>query len=216
MIYRDARLIADYITALSLFDAPLLPPPSYQHMGAVLTDAILQSGVNYHHIVSPRVRNVLKFYPEADTVQIFSTVLLTHGAHRILQWTDDEKPSRLCALTQTLLQEGVTTHLHFAEWISVRNNRQLLLEIRGVGNKTVDYLANLVGAEIVAVDRHVVAFAQMAGARSRRYEEIQQAVHFAGDLLGLSYRTLDRAIWKHQTQSMSIPNRSRIEQLPLL
>jgi hypothetical protein len=35
----------------------------YGHMGATLTDAVLQSGISYETVVLPRVERILRDYP---------------------------------------------------------------------------------------------------------------------------------------------------------
>ena len=48
----------------------------YCHMGATITDTILQAGVKYATVVVPRVKNILEKYPEAKTTSDFYRLLL--------------------------------------------------------------------------------------------------------------------------------------------
>jgi hypothetical protein len=84
-----AKRIVDYINKtsfLDLFDQELTVAATYNHMGAVLTDAVLQPGLSYCSVVYPRVQNVLKTYPNAITTIDFGEILNIYGAHEILNW----------------------------------------------------------------------------------------------------------------------------------
>ncbi|MEJ0023255.1 MAG: hypothetical protein WDN76_07345 [Alphaproteobacteria bacterium] len=50
-----------------------------------------------------------------------------------------------------------------------------MLAINGVGPKTYDYLACLVGVDCIAVDRHIKAFASAAGVSANSYETLSAA-----------------------------------------
>jgi hypothetical protein len=65
----NARQVLGHIESIPLvlqdFDEP------YGHMGATLTDAILQQGIDYTTVVEPRVNNILTTYPEAKATTQF-------------------------------------------------------------------------------------------------------------------------------------------------
>ena len=74
-----ARELVNYIKKNS--DLQLIQPKECEyknHIGALFTDIILQSGVNYRTVVAPRVKFVLEMYPIAFSVEnFFSTILLS-------------------------------------------------------------------------------------------------------------------------------------------
>ena len=74
-------------------------------------------------------------------------------------------------------------------------NPKLLVELRGVGPKTVDYLKMLVGLPDLAVDRHIRLLVSRAGLSYTRYEDIKNVVGLAADELGIRRDTFDKAIW---------------------
>lgn len=61
-----ARL-AEYIRRLADFRLERSPAGNYNHMGATITEMILQAGIDYRSVVVPRVQNILRRYPEAAT-----------------------------------------------------------------------------------------------------------------------------------------------------
>lgn len=79
------------------------------HMGAMITDALLQAGLTWETIVFPRAQAVRQNYPMAHTVSGFEAVLISEGAEKVLTWRDHEKPRRVCEITSFLRQERIET-----------------------------------------------------------------------------------------------------------
>jgi endonuclease III-like uncharacterized protein len=73
----------------------------------------------------------------------------------------------------------------------------LLLQLKGVGPKTVDYLKMLVGIPTVAVDRHIKNLAKDIGLQCKHYEDVQKVVGLAADHLGVDPNSFDWAIWSY-------------------
>lgn len=73
----EAQTIVQYIRSLSGFE--LVPPGyPYNHMGATITDAILQAGQNWRTVVKPRIEKV-KQYPTAKTTSGFISTFSSVG-----------------------------------------------------------------------------------------------------------------------------------------
>jgi endonuclease III len=198
-ILRDARALARLIRALPDFQFVKRHSVSYTHMGAVLSDAVLQAGVNYRSVVKPRVQNILSAWPDAKTTTAFWNVVQRLGADAVLSWNHPEKPARLVRLTTAMLQQQVEDTDELARWVCTPGSRSVLLDTRGVGPKTVDYLAGLVGIDVVAVDRHLLKFLDRAGLSYADYASVASVVSFAADLMGVSRRDLDHSIWLYQS-----------------
>lgn len=89
--------LAAYLQSLPGFEVVVPLEASYLHMGATLTDAVLQAGVNYAHVVQPRVERVRSRYPEATTASAFLALLRAANlpaqtyeqAHRLVTATAD-------------------------------------------------------------------------------------------------------------------------------
>lgn len=196
-----ARQVADFASAEgAAFTAPPRRPMT-SHMGAILADAVLQAGVNYSTVVLPRVAAILHVFPDLDGVSTLVKLIDQQRTGEFLSWDHPEKIRRFNSLVTFLNVQQVETAEHLRQRLSVEGFGEELQTIRGVGPKTVDYLACLVGVDSIAVDRHVRAFARMAGVDAEDYKFLRTVFCYAADLLSLSRRDFDAWIWR--TQSMS-------------
>jgi len=191
-----ARKLADFISRANGLVIASNPPRVHGHIGATLADAVLQAGLNYRNVVMPRVERLKRRWPQSCLTAGFWADLSATGPHEMLNWNHDEKPRRLVALTELCIQQRVNTETDLCDWLSLAANRIRLLEIKGVGPKTVDYLSRLVGGATIAVDRHIRQFVALSSPNCKSYEDIRAVVCFAADLLGVDRRCLDHAIWK--------------------
>jgi len=192
-----ARL-ADYIRTLPDFALERSPATGYDHMGAIITEAILQAGINYRNVVLPRVERLRREYPQARTTSAFADLLCTIGAAELLQFSG-EKLDRVEALTRFFLDERVETEADLKAWLSDEANLARLREIPGVGPKTVDYLQILAGLDTSAIDRHLAFFLEQAGVPASTYEERKAVIEAAAGLLGVDRAVLDYSIWKYMS-----------------
>src|SRR4051812_23630981 len=99
--------LATYLQSLPGFEIVIPLEGSYAHMGATLTDAVLQAGINYAHVVQPRVERVRLCYPEATTTSAFLSLLGRETPHRLLNWKGRRKLDTLLALTTFLVAQQV-------------------------------------------------------------------------------------------------------------
>lgn len=173
----------------------------YKHMGATLSDAILQAGLNYNTVVRPRVLRLLHHFPKAKTTSQFLDLVDEFGAAHLLNWKHPEKPTRLTAIANFFYVRSIETENCLGDWLQSPDNATHLESIRGVGPKTVDYLKMLAGIPSVAVDRHIKAFVQRAGFNSDNYISIRKLVEDAADQLRVHRTNLDYAIWAHVSQT---------------
>lgn len=74
---KDARKLANFITDLGEEFTVFKKSNNhcYNHIGALYTDIILQSSLNYKTVVKPRVERVLALYPNANTVNKFGKLI---------------------------------------------------------------------------------------------------------------------------------------------
>ena len=190
--------LAAYIQSIpTLFENPVME--AYDHMGAVLTDAILQAGLNYEAVVFPRVQKIQSI-PEAKTTSGFLSVLEIQGADKLLKWSTPEKPNRLLAITRFFQAENVETVKDLRDWLKIETNIPRLKQRRGVGDKTADYFKILVGLSTSAIDRHIFKFLGEAGMPTQDYHEAQQLVHTAADIVGIDYAVLDFNLWRYMSK----------------
>lgn len=191
-----ARTLADYLAGLVASDSQS-ERVSYSHMGATLTDTVLQAGLNYRTVVLPRVRYLLNAHPEACTTTSFWNVLCDVGPYKLLRWSHPEKMDRLMRVVDLLRANAVETESELSEWLASIGPTEQLLAVRGIGPKTVDYLKILVGMPTVAVDRHVKALFKLLGLEYRDYEDFRLVVCLAADMLSVQPQVLDGIIWQH-------------------
>jgi endonuclease III len=197
-----AQVLVEYMSSLDNFVISRGPVESYNHMGAILTDAILQAGLNYKSVVVPRVRRVIDQYPSANTTSKFLLIIEEQGAGTVLKWNHPEKPRRLLEITRFFHSEFIDTEADLENWLARPDNCGLLLNLRGIGPKTIDYLKNLVNISTVAVDRHIRRFVSNAGITYSGYEEIRTIVESAAELLEVRSSWLDHSIWMYMSQEM--------------
>ena len=107
-------------------------------MGAILTDAILQAGVNYKHVVYPRVMKVIEDYPKAITTSGFIEILNKNGTNTVANWKAGEKPIRLESITNHLMDLKVETVAELRAYLLQPETVEALQKIKGIGPKTLE------------------------------------------------------------------------------
>lgn len=196
-LLREARQLASFVTERAALPFSGARRFSWGHVGAIVTDSILQAGMNYMSVVQPRVLRV-RAHSAAQTTSGFLCIIREVGAERLLSWRG-RRPQRVTSLAEFLRCEGLETASQIRCWIGDEANRTRLLALDGVGQKTVDYFASLCGQDGVAVDRHVRRFVSRSGVRRQSYEDVRQIVEWAADLLGVRRSDLDAAIWRFES-----------------
>ena len=192
-----AKLLVNYVDTLQdfQFESPDIP---YYHMGATITDAMLQAGLNYNAVVKPRVERLLK-YPEAVTTSGFFELTRRVDIKTLLTWGDSEKPNRILAVTNLFINEKIETEKQLAVWLGNESNLSKLDDIKGVGNKTLDYFKMLSDIPTPAIDRHLSNFLTNAGISFNGYTEAKEVISKAADLMGKDRSLLDHSIWKYMS-----------------
>lgn len=170
---------------------------SYGHIGATISDTILQAGLNYKTVVKPRVDQLAREFPEGKTTSGFINLIAFYGLSRLVRWDHPEKPRRIMDLTWFIANEGIETEGELSAWLRDSANCRQLLNLNGVGPKTVDYLKMLVGISSIPVDRHIRSFVRLAGLRYTRYDDVQRVVEIAADVLAVNRSSFDKAIWSY-------------------
>jgi hypothetical protein len=117
---------------------------TYQNMGAIIIEAILQAGMNYERAVKPRVTKFLRDYPELKDTSGFMTLIKRGDFENVINWKGD-KVDRIIQLTEFLITEGVETEKDFSIWLTNDQNISRLKNIKGIKDKTVDYIKILCG-----------------------------------------------------------------------
>jgi hypothetical protein len=199
---QNVKSLIAYIHSLEGFKFQEKIDGGYEHIGAIITDAVLQAGLRYETVVRPRVQRVLEHYPQGCTTTGFLALLQEEGTEQIWQWKHPEKPARAMALTEFFQAEGIETEVDLRDWLLCEENIPRLKLIRGVGDKTADYLKILVGIHTTAVDRHMYAFLANAGISISSYQQAKAILDKAADQLGVNRACFDHSIWEYMSSKI--------------
>lgn len=197
---RAARRIADHAVRTGVLGSRVSCRPAYQHMGAVLADSVLQAGLNYAKVVKPRIATILRTFPHATTMKILIGVIEQEGSPKFLQWEHREKVSRFDNLVEFMAEAEIDSTSELCTALLDKDFRVDIQNLRGIGPKTVDYMACLVGVDCIAVDRHIRGFAELAGLEDDSYDYLRDVFSFAADLLSIPRREFDASIWRYQSE----------------
>lgn len=215
-IAKESRRLANYIIELNN-DFTIYYPNNdscYNHIGALFVDITLQAGLNYKTVVRPRVSRVLLQYPEAFTINKFQELVDSEGLENIIKWKHPLKLKRIQQLLDFYSKNNINTCHDLKIFLTESQNRQKFLELNGVGPKTLDYLMKLLNFDVVAVDRHIYSFVEMAQIENRGYDFTKKVVEYAADFLSISRTSLDYSIWNYMSKKENkiyIENQLRIE-----
>jgi endonuclease III len=179
---------------------PVTQRTPYYHMGATITDAILQAGLNYQHVVYPRVLRLLTYYSEYRTTCDFLILMQSFPLSDLINWKNERKLQSIKELSWLIYNNGIEDENQLADWLGDYDNINQIRQIKGVGPKTVDYLKMLSGTQSISVDRHLFGFLELAGIFSRSYQEANAIYSKVSELLGISKYELDRKIWLYMSK----------------
>jgi endonuclease III len=191
--------LADFIHHKAL--KPITQAGPYYHMGATITDSILQAGMNYKYVVYPRILKLLKNFPDHKTTSDFILLMETVPLTELVDWKNEEKLKRIINLSRFLFNNNIENEDQFAIWLNTDINIEQLKLIKGIGPKTVDYLKMLSGNQAIAIDRHLFTFLEMAGILIRTYDEANLIYSKTAELLNMSKNELDKKIWLYMSKS---------------
>lgn len=196
-----ARRVANYAKELGANIEPLEIRPAYEHMGALIADSVLQTGLNYVSVVKPRVTTILTRYPERSRISKLVDLVHRGETATFLNWTHSEKVNRFDALVTFLNDASVEYVDDLKEGLRDPNFVVSLRDVRGVGPKTIDYMRCLVGIDSIAVDRHLRTFAKRVGVIEEDYDFLKNVFCYAADLLSVSRKDFDAWVWRRESSS---------------
>ena len=176
---------------------------TYNHIGAIIIDTILQSGLNYKNVVLPRVQRFIGEFPEQRTTRDFHNILNDYDIGILINWKGYTKISRIISLKNFFLKRNIMTEEDLRAWLSNTKNETLLYRIKGIGYKTVDYLKMLVGIQTIAIDRHLKNFVINAGLILNSYNKIKTLLIETSAELNIDPISLDYSIWVYMNSKVS-------------
>ena len=193
------RTLGKHVCSINGFEMVKVTDEIYDQMGAIITDAILQAGINYDNVVAPRVKCLREKYPRARTTTGFLQLCGKTDPKVLLKWKGDEKPRRIIQVTKFFKKEDIQVKADLCEWIQKPGNPERLKQLKGIGDKTVDYFKILVGIQTSAIDRHLMNFLKEAGIEASGYEEAQKIIDKTADSMGENRRDFDHSIWTYMS-----------------
>lgn len=199
-----ARRIADYAKDEGALCEQKTPRASCEHLGAVLADSILQAGLNYTTVVRPRVLKILHTHPTLDSISALQGVINERKTGWFLNWHHHEKVGRFESLVEFLKDWGIENVQDLRRNLSSEQFCEAIKTVNGIGPKTVDYMACLVGLDSIAVDRHVRTFAKKVGVENDDYDFLRKSFCCAADLLGLPRREFDAWLWRRTALPLQV------------
>lgn len=191
-----ARRIADYAKEEGALWEEKVPRATCEHLGAVLADSVLQAGLNYANVVRPRVLAILQRYPKLNTISALLVLIEEQRTGEFLNWRHHEKVARFEALVTFLKEWGIEKVQDLRAHLVAEEFCEAIQTVNGVGPKTVDYMACLVGIDSIAIDRHVRSFAKRVGVENDDYFFLRKSFCCAADLLTLPRREFDAWLWR--------------------
>ena len=188
--------LAAYVRSLANFRMYEAIDGCYNHMGATIADAVLHANNRYESNVTPRVQRILREYPDAKTTSAVLLRLQTVPATTFLNWAGEDRATRFRQVADLFKSQGVEDEGGLRTWLTIPLNCAKLDAIYGIGQKTVDYFKILCGESTSAIDRHLLAFLELAGIRVSSYSEAQGIINTTSDLLGIDRACFDHSIWQ--------------------
>lgn len=198
-LYNFSEQLANFIRQKEF--EPITQRTPYYHMGATITDSILQAGLNYCYVVYPRVLKLLTKFSDYRTTCDFIILMQVVPLMELVNWKNEKKLQCISDLSWVLFNNDIENENQLASWLDTDKNIDQLRKINGVGPKTVDYLKMLSGNQAIAIDRHLFAFLELAGIFNRTYSEASLIYNQASELLGMSKYELDRKVWLYMSKS---------------
>lgn len=197
---REARKLANFIQDLNSFEfIETSPKLVYNHYGALTTDIVLQTGLNYNYVVKPRVDALIQKFPNATKASDFYNLINEHGLSNLIKWNHSKKIERILCFVLFSQNNNIETCDDLKIYLSDSRNHKSILSIDGFGPKTLDYTMKLLSFDTIAVDRHINSFLNDAGIITTGYLESKLIVEFAADFMNMSRRSLDYSIWKYKS-----------------
>jgi len=198
-LYNFSEQLANFIRQKEF--EPITQRTPYYHMGATITDSILQAGLNYRHVVYPRVLKLLTKFSDYRTTCDFIILMQVIPLMELVNWKNEKKLTYINDLSWFLFNNGIENENQLAVWLDTDKNIHQLRKINGIGPKTIDYLKMLSGNQAIAIDRHLFAFLELAGIFNRTYSEASLIYSQASELLDMSKYELDRKVWLYMSKS---------------
>ncbi|MGC9326267.1 MAG: hypothetical protein ACP5I1_01405 [Candidatus Hinthialibacter sp.] len=168
-----------------------------EHLGAILTEAVLLPGSRYKSQVRPRIERLLQEYPEGKTTGIFVGLIEEISPKYFFNWEENDKPRRVLAAAKHLHELGVETADDFRLLFDEPDFAKFLKEIRGVGAKHIDDLRQLLGLPCDTREESVRIILEEAGLSFQTWKEAGRMLEEASIEIDLPLDHLLLCLWRY-------------------
>ena len=156
--HNEVTKIVKFLHSIENEFEPVTQRTPYYHMGATITDSILQAGMNYKNVVYPRILNILLKYEDYRSTCDFIILFQSVPIQEIICWNNPKKQDTIKDLSWFLYNNNINDERDLSIWLKSEHNSRQLLNIKGIGLKTIDYLKLLTGLQEIPIDRHMFNF----------------------------------------------------------
>ena len=195
----DVTRLLDWCVAKGV-DGSIVSNRGWNHIGAIVADAVLQRRHNYERVVHPRVKHLMAEWPDAATTSGLVKRLESDDLATSLQWTGERRLTEFREIVKELQLFKIETVSDFAHALSEPERRgelrSALDNVRYVGQKTLDYFDLLVGLQNTAVDYRIHRVFAAAGLDNMSNIAIKQVIIKAADVKHWNLTDFDAALWK--------------------
>lgn len=198
MIEQDAARLLEYMDSNGI-DGSTQVTRGWDHMGALVADAVLQRRQKYKATVYPRVQSLLEQWQDASTTAGLRKRLSGGGLSGVLRWRGQERLDQFEGIVSALETCNINTVEELASALNGERRdevRSTLRRVKHVGPKTLDYIGILAGSSNEsAVDSRIRAHMRSAKISDLSYAHVQSVMHRAADHRGWRCGDLDAALW---------------------
>lgn len=199
MITQDAERLLEYMDGHNI-DGARQMTRGWSHIGALITDAVLQRRQKYKATVFPRVESLVREWPDAETIKGFRERIDGGDLSAVIRWKGEERLKQIQDIVSVFEELGIddvdTLRLRLGADPDRGEFRSALRRVRHVGQKTVDYVDILAGVETgTAVDCRIRKHMKSAGVSNLTYRHVQAVMRQAADARGWRHGDLDAALW---------------------
>lgn len=204
LVIASADKVVKYFQTNSAKFDPITQRTPYYHMGATITDAVLQAGLNYIHVVYPRVLTLLTQYSDYKSTCDFIILMQTVPLDELIHWRNLKKLTLVKTLAWFFHDNGIENEDQLSKWLDDPKHVYELQSYKGIGPKTLDYLSMLSGNQAIAVDRHLFKFLELMDIFTNSYQEANDIFSLAAIRLGFSKYEMDKKVWQYMVKSAAI------------
>lgn len=200
-IKAKAAELSEFINGLPDFIVVTEIDGNYQHLGAIIADAVLQANRNYETQVRHRIKRIREKFPDANTLSGVKKAISENTTSHFLDWKDLDRTKRFEEIVVFFSTEDIETENDLKEWLMDEENVIKLKKIKGIGPKTIDYFKILTGIQTCAIDRRLLDFLKQAGIEVSSYNEAKEIINSAADIMNIERAYFDHSIWKYMEKN---------------